>query len=559
MVRLSLILFRTFMMVFVIMSSFELYAQSYHTDSKKAVKNYESARQCFYEKDYDKALSLIDRSLSYDTDFTDALLLKAELLLEKKNETQAISAYEMLFSIDSMAFPRASFALAKLYMNVHRYNEAVNILEWFLTLKSQKEDYRAYAGRQLNVALFRKDLYQKPVTYDPQNIGSVVNTNSDEYVNQYYPLENKLVFTKRYQENGGLKENVFVSTMYDSIWSIPQILFDDFEDVGAANISSDGNEIYFSASNWSIGKGSCDIYCVKFVDGKWTEPMNVTSINSSEWESQPCLTADGMQLYFVRSNRKKTSDIYVVYRQDDGSWGEPERLNSNINTDGNEMAPFVHYDGQTLYFASDTRNGMGGYDLFMSRKDRNNEWSEAVNLGYPLNTEDDEINIVIAPDAKTAFISSKREGGNGAYDIYDFEIDEKFRPQPSEPCEQENPYLYALNANKSVSLKNIHFEFDRAELTADSYEGIMTLVDFLISYNEINVELIGHTDDMGDENYNISLSERRAENIRKALVDKGVSIERIKIKGCGATQPLFPNDSDKHRALNRRVEMRFSL
>lgn len=547
------------MMVFVIMSSFELYAQSYHTDSKKAVKNYESARQCFYEKDYDKALSLIDRSLSYDTDFTDALLLKAELLLEKKNETQAISAYEMLFSIDSMAFPRASFALAKLYMNVHRYNEAVNILEWFLTLKSQKEDYRAYAGRQLNVALFRKDLYQKPVTYDPQNIGSVVNTNSDEYVNQYYPLENKLVFTKRYQENGGLKENVFVSTMYDSIWSIPQILFDDFEDVGAANISSDGNEIYFSASNWSIGKGSCDIYCVKFVDGKWTEPMNVTSINSSEWESQPCLTADGMQLYFVRSNRKKTSDIYVVYRQDDGSWGEPERLNSNINTDGNEMAPFVHYDGQTLYFASDTRNGMGGYDLFMSRKDRNNEWSEAVNLGYPLNTEDDEINIVIAPDAKTAFISSKREGGNGAYDIYDFEIDEKFRPQPSEPCEQENPYLYALNANKSVSLKNIHFEFDRAELTADSYEGIMTLVDFLISYNEINVELIGHTDDMGDENYNISLSERRAENIRKALVDKGVSIERIKIKGCGATQPLFPNDSDKHRALNRRVEMRFSL
>ena len=541
------------------MSSFELYAQSYHTDSKKAVKNYESARQCFYEKDYDKALSLIDRSLSYDTDFTDALLLKAELLLEKKNETQAISAYEMLFSIDSMAFPRASFALAKLYMNVHRYNEAVNILEWFLTLKSQKEDYRAYAGRQLNVALFRKDLYQKPVTYDPQNIGSVVNTNSDEYVNQYYPLENKLVFTKRYQENGGLKENVFVSTMYDSIWSIPQILFDDFEDVGAANISSDGNEIYFSASNWSIGKGSCDIYCVKFVDGKWTEPMNVTSINSSEWESQPCLTADGMQLYFVRSNRKKTSDIYVVYRQDDGSWGEPERLNSNINTDGNEMAPFVHYDGQTLYFASDTRNGMGGYDLFMSRKDRNNEWSEAVNLGYPLNTEDDEINIVIAPDAKTAFISSKREGGNGAYDIYDFEIDEKFRPQPSEPCEQENPYLYALNANKSVSLKNIHFEFDRAELTADSYEGIMTLVDFLISYNEINVELIGHTDDMGDENYNISLSERRAENIRKALVDKGVSIERIKIKGCGATQPLFPNDSDKHRALNRRVEMRFSL
>ena len=107
------------------------------------------------------------------------------------------------------------------------------------------------------------------------------------------------------------------------------------------------------------------------------------------------------------------------------------------------------------------------------------------------------------------------------------------------------------------ALKNINFEFDSAELTQDSYEGISRLIDFLVSHDDVNIELSGHTDDMGDAEYNISLSERRAESVRRALVEGGVSLERIIIKGCGATQPLFPNDSDRHRALNRRVEMRF--
>lgn len=540
------------------MSSNGLYAQSYHTTSKKAAKNYESALRCFYDKDYDKALPLIDKALSYDNDFTDAHLLKAELFLEKKNEIYAIEAYEKLFSVDSTAFPRASLSLAKLYMSVRRYDDAATLLGWFLNLKSQKENHRNYAERQLDLTLFRKYLYENPVTYNPQNIGNIVNANSDEYVNQYYPLENKLIFTKRYHEDGCLKENVFVTAMYDSIWSMPQILFDDFEDVGAANISADGKEIYFSASNWNIGFGSCDIYCVRLVDGKWGWPTNIRSVNSSEWESQPSLSVDGKELYFVRRDKKTgTSDIYVSERNEDGEWNMPSRLNSNINTEGNEMAPFVHCDGQTLYFASDTHNGMGGYDLFLSKKDGNDEWSKAINLGFPLNTEDDEINIVIAPDAKNAFISAKKEDGYGAYDIYSFEIDEKFRPQPSEFHEIDDAYVYALNTNKSVSLKNICFEFDSAELTPYSYEGIKMLVDFLVSYDEVSVELIGHTDDMGESDYNMMLSERRAESVRNALVDNGISMERIKIKGCGATQPLFPNDSDKHRTLNRRVEMRF--
>lgn len=548
-------------MVFVVASSCGLYAQSYHTDSKKSIRNYEAARQCFYDKDYDKALPLINKSLSYDEDFTDALLLKAELLMEKGKDTMAIGVYEKLFSVDSMAFPRASFALAKLYMGVHRYDDAVALLKWFMNLKHQRNDNAVYAEQQLNKALFRKDLYENPVFYNPRNIGAMLNTDADEYVNQYIVDEDKLVMTRRYksEKKAYLEEKVLVAEKCDTTWLTPRILLNDLEDVGAANISSDGSEMYFSASGWNIGVGGCDIYSMRLSDGEWCKPVSLKAINTSEWESQPCISHDGKELYFVRRDKRTgTSDIYVAKR-DDGDWTRPLRLDANINTDANEMAPFIHGDGKTLYFSSDRCLGMGGFDLFMSQRNEDGGWSEPVNLGYPLNTSGDEINLVVSNDAKKAFVSACKMGGHGGFDIYEFELDENFRPQriELEKTLEEEYYADAFEKQESVVLRNIYFEFDKAELSPSSYEGVMTLVDFLVSYDEINIELIGHTDDMGDDDYNVSLSERRAENIRKALVDNGISVERIKIKGCGATQPLFPNDSDKHRALNRRVEMRF--
>lgn len=548
---------RPLIMMSLVLSLSDVSAQSQRTNHKKANTFFLKAKE-YFQRDNVKSLENVNKALKYDARYTDALLLKAELCLEMNDDSVAISSYERLFEIDSAAYPRAAMSLSRLYAKYHQFDKSINLLQWYLSLDNQKETVREYAERQLMLTRFRKSLVQNPVDYNPKNIGDIVNTNSDEYVNQYYPYEKKLIFTKRFRDDGFLKENVFVTEMYDSLWSIPRLLLDNLEDIGAANISSNADEIYFSADNWNGGLGSCDIYCAKLVNGRWSEAVNVRAINSSEWESQPCLSTDGKELFFVRRNKRLgTSDIYVSHRDTTGNWLKPEKLNSNINTDGNEMSPFIHYDDMTMYFSSDTRDGMGGYDLFMSRRDEGGEWGEAINLGYPLNTEDDEINVVVAPDSRNAFISAKKEVGYGEYDIYCFELDEKFRPQPSMIEDTLDTYVYALNVNKTVSLKDINFEFNSSELTADSRDGIMSLVSFLMSYNEIDVELIGHTDDMGDAEYNILLSERRAESVRRALVDNGVSLERIKIKGCGATQPLFPNDSDKHRALNRRVEMRF--
>lgn len=541
----------------LLLMSNHVFAQSHKSNHRKALIYFSKAKE-YFERDNARSLENVNKALKYDENYADALLLKAELSLEMKNDSMAIYSYERLFEVDSAAYPKSAVSLAKLYAKYHQFEKSIKLLQWYLSLDNQKDTTRKYAEKQLMLTCFRKSLVDNPVDYNPVNIGDMVNTSDDEYVNQFYPAENKLIFTRRYalESRQDLLENVFATKMYDSLWSIPHMLFEKIENVGAVSVSYDGKEIYFSGCGWTDGAGSCDIYLMRFNDGRWDVPINISAINTSDWESQPCVSYDGRSLYFVRRNRKTaTSDIYVAHREENEDWSNPYKLSLNINTNGNEMAPFIHYDNTTLYFSSDTHDGMGGYDLFMSRRNERGEWSEPLNLGYPLNTDGDEINLVVAADAKSAYISAKRDEGYGAYDIYTFDLDERFRPQYVENTTISD-YDYALNNDVSIVLKDINFDFDSSELSDDSYVTIDAIADFLMLQKNINIELTGHTDDMGDEEYNKSLSLHRAEAIRDALIERGVARERISVNACGADCPLFPNDSDRHRALNRRVEMR---
>ncbi len=558
-------IFKHLLLTTFIMSSEIVFSQSYNTSSKKAVKYFQDAHQEFLNKNYQRSLKLIDKALNKDYDFVDAVLLKAEICLELNDDSAAILSYEKVLRIDSLFYPRCSITLSKLYAKSFRFDEATELLSWYLSLDDQKETVRKAAEQQLLLTEYQKSLVENPVDYNPKTIGDVVNTSDDEYVNQYYVNDKKLIFTKRYKSDtdNHYEENVFVSTMYDSIWTIPQLLLKDINNIGAANVSSDGKTIYFSGCGWNDGLGSCDIYCVRFEDGLWSEAENLNSLNTSDWESQPCVSYDGNELYFVRRNKHiGTSDIYVAKKDETGNWMKPQRLNSNVNTNGNEMSPFLHHDGKTLYFSSDGHLGMGGYDLFVSRR-INDEWTEPVNLGFPLNTKNDEINIVISNDAEKAFISvsNVEHDVSVSYDIFEFDLDDRFRAEPMEMelLSDEDFYASALDRGETVILKDIYFEFDSSELTDDSEDGINDVLNFLNKYPDVKILLEGHTDNIGSDEYNMALSLRRAESVMKALVDNGISSERIKAKGCGSTQPLLPNKlDDELNFLNRRVTMTLS-
>lgn len=547
--------------MFVMLSDF-VFSQSCNTSSKKAEKYFKASYQEFVNENYDKSLSLVNKALDKNDEYREAALLRAEIYLELKNDSLAIASYERLLEIDSMFFPRAAISLSKLYAKCFRFDDSIELLKWFLSLTNQKEIIRQSALKQLSLVEFQKYLVENPVDCNLTNLGSIVNTSADEYVNQYYVNENKLIFTKRYKSDlkDSYEENVFVTTMYDSVWVIPQPLLKEINNIGAANFSSDGNKIFFSDSNRNDGLSSCDIYFVESENGRWSEPENIKSVNTSDWESQPCVSYDGKELYFVRRNKQLgTSDIYVSLIDNDGNWSRPQRLSSNINTEGNEMAPFLHHDGKTLYFSSDGHLGMGGYDLFVSRRDDSGNWSDPVNMGYPLNTKNDELNIVISNDAKRAFVSVSSIGlSDTNYDIYEFDIDDRFSPEPVDVdiLPDEDYYAIAIDRGEPVVLRNIYFEFDSFELRTDSELGIMSIVNFLNDNPFVNILLEGHTDNVGGEEYNLILSEKRAESVKNALIERGVSEKRIKAKGCGSTQPLLPNKlDDELNFLNRRVTM----
>ncbi|MDZ7743965.1 MAG: OmpA family protein [Bacteroidota bacterium] len=222
----------------------------------------------------------------------------------------------------------------------------------------------------------------------------------------------------------------------DTAWTDVHELNIDFQsdlNIGAMVISPDGNYLFFVICSSSLGYGSCDLYYAPRKENGWGSPVNLGPVvNTGVWESQPSFSSDGRTLYFssTRPGGKGSSDIWKTRIDESGKWTKPVNLGWPVNTSKEEMAPFIHPDDKTLYFSSSGHPGMGDADLFVSRKDSLGLWATPRNLGYPINTEKGEINLIVSPDARRAYISSDKAGGSGNYDIYVFDLNEEIRPEP---------------------------------------------------------------------------------------------------------------------------------
>lgn len=523
---------------------------------KKAQKAYEAAEAAFMKHDFKTAHQQALKAVIEDPNYAEAWLLEGEIGMETEDFELAQLGYENALAIDSMLFPPAAINLARLYDMQGSYKREIALLEWFRN-KAKSDNYNVTVAEMLEKATFRDFATSHPVAFEPESLGDKVNTQEDEYVNMLQFDGSQLLFTRKMDLGEDFqKEFLFVSHWDGEAWGdAHQLAFADSPedvDLAAAFISADGRRLYLTGCGWGRD-GNCDLYVSEWNGNQWSDPQLLNDgINTRGWESQPCVSSDGRELYFV-SRRSGNADIYCSLRNADGSWGEPQNLGTPINTKGTEMAPFLHPDGKTLYFSSDKHVGMGGFDLFMSRRGKDGQWQTPVNLGFPINTNGDEINFFVAADGKTAFISSVREGRNGGYDIYTFELPEEIRSDSANYLSAVD--VVALVSGDAVVLQHIQFEFNSSALTADSQLGIEMLTEFLKRNPDLKVELAGHTDDVGSENYNQKLSAARAEVVRQALVSNGINENQLTAKGYGSTQPLVPNDSDEHRATNRRTEM----
>lgn len=527
---------------------------------KKAERAYAKAVE-FYQQNADKkAKDLAEQALRQDANFLKPYLLLGQLSENEKKIEEAVAYYLQGLADDD---PKNAWGYSKIGMldfNRGKYAEAKQHLQHFLSFDKQSEKRIQSAMHLLANCQFALEALQNPVPFQAENMGAGVNSKWEEYLPSISADGELFVFTRRgpHQEKI-VSEDFYASTLKEGEWTVAENLgqaLNTFGNEGAQCLSSDGKILFFTACDREDGYGRCDIYVSFLAAQGWSPAQNIgPSVNSPHWESQPSISPDGKELYFV-SNRpggQGKMDLWKSTLTDEGSFGLPVNLGKTINTADDEMSPFVHMDNQTLYFASKGHVGMGDFDLFLSRRTHaKSKWEAPQNLGYPINTHEVENSLIVAADGKTAYFASDHSG-YGQEDIFFFELPTEVRPIQVEGIELD---IISQKSGDEIILKNVQFAHNSFELDSSSFEELNKLVSYLEKNPVVDILLEGHTDDVGGKQANQLLSENRAKAVYHFLVAASIDSSRLSYKGYGESKPLLSNNNESGRATNRRTSFR---
>src|SRR5690625_1245216 len=385
-----------------------------------------------------EAIELLKKATHKAPGYLDAYALMASIFTRDRDYPKALENFKKANSIDSVKMLPAYDLYARAAAGTGDFPLALNLINRYLERRTLSERNRKKALQWKKNYQFGKKSAQRNIPFEPINLGDSINSKDAEYSPALTINRKELIFTRNLN---GRNEDFFVSRRKDSQWTkavpLTSVSFGKGEGInsayneGSGTISQDGKILLFTICDRKDGLGSCDIYyTVKRSDG-WTKPGNIgPPVNSPYWDSQPSLSPDGQDLYFV-SNRPGGhggSDIYVSHLQADGRWGQPENLGDSVNTPGEESSPFIHADNTTLYFASDGHQGVGGVDLFYVRKEVDGSWGSPQNMGYPINTVDHDGSIFVTADGKMAYFASDRKDSRGELDLYKFKLYPEARP-----------------------------------------------------------------------------------------------------------------------------------
>jgi len=472
---------------------------------------------------------------------------------------------------------------AEAEMEQHKYESALSVLEKCYLKADIK--FSSFLQWIIDQSKFGLEAMLNRTNMIPINLGENLNSKWDEYHPSLTGDSKEMLFTVRRPRDEHTEckhckqeEDIYSSMQQNGIWQPRTKLEKPINtgyNEGAQCISPDGNYLFFTICNAKAGYGSCDIYWSKREKNRWSKPKNCGSkVNTKYWESQPSISADGKTIYFT-SNRPGGfggMDIWKTEMISEGVFSNPVNLGNVINTPSDELSPFIHFDQKTLYFSSDGHLGMGGKDLFYAKIQPDGTWGKPVNLGYPINSYKDESGIFINAQGNAAYFASDRPGGYGGLDIYCFELEESLRPEPvlflteyinnlensSDSSKSQITFvelLSNLSSGETFILPNIFFEFAQSNLLPVSYSELRRLLDYLVNNMTVKIEISGHTDNYGSDEYNQKLSIERAKTVYRFLVDNGIDSNRLSYKGYGKDKPIAPNDKEENRAKNRRTEI----
>ncbi|MFP4663946.1 MAG: OmpA family protein [Bacteroidales bacterium] len=399
--------------------------------AKRNIKFGDKARQ---NRDKpEKAIDYYMKAMEFNPNNAELNYKLGQTHVEALKKAEALQYFEKAVELDEEVREDVWLKVGQTRQLNYKFDEAIKAYSEYLRKNpgiSQEE--KDLVQKHISECRSGKDILQDTVDVEITNAGPNINTEYPEYNPMILADGSRLIFTARRkyvgnpidESDGKYCEDVWYSDRDENgEWKKSKRFgspINTKEHDAINGISTDGQKLYVYKP---VDKRGGDVYYSELDGDDWQKPASLGEpVNSEFHESKVSVSYDGKKLYFV-SNRPEGSqgkrDIWVSEKTPWGSWGEAENLGPSINTEYDEEGVLIHPDGRTLYFCSKGHNSMGGFDIFRSVQDSNGNWSTPVNLGYPINTPDDEAFFSIAADGRHAFISSVRPDGYGDYDIYE--------------------------------------------------------------------------------------------------------------------------------------------
>ena len=499
---------------------------------------------------------------------------------------------------------RASQKYEESLENYRAYLEEVPGDQWALNgMESITLTQQWVANPTRHIVNPEKELNSRESDYCPVFLG-----NSD----------NEILFTSARKASTGKRRSMITGQTYADLfksefnvqrqkWGTPKLADENMivnttDEEGAVSVAGTGSQVLFTRCRYDKNQSmGAQIYSTSQVRGSWAEPVKLDIFADSILVAHPALSADGSVLYFVsdKPGGQGGNDIWRAQKSG-GVFVDPENLGSVVNTQGNEMFPFVRDNGE-LYFSSDYHLGMGGLDIFRAVEDEDGNWT-VENMGYPMNSSQDDFGISFVAGKDQGLFSSNRKGSRSD-DIYSFVVppiiyqasgdifnketgtrvdgatiriigtdgtnlrmradNGKFQVKLNPATEYVfaavregflidkarattegltdsknfNFELYLTPVDAPIRLNNINYEFGKFDLLPESIVALDSLVDLLELNPTITIELMAHTDHIGGDQFNFDLSQKRAQSVVDYLIGQGINPRRLVAKGYGETWP----------------------
>jgi len=435
-----------------------------------------------------------------------------------------------------------------------------------------------------------------------KNMGPPFSTKEDDAINSVSADGNILVLFGNYKGAVGGGDNFYVEKTvngWSAIKPFPKPLNSIYWECDGF-LTADGKAFLFTSDRTGgVGEfhrggeffhgyyeGNSDIYVSLKTDSGWSKPLNLgTIINTPYTERSPFLHPDGKTLYFSSDGHYGLGglDVFKSVRQSDSSWtdwSEPVNLGKDINTSGFDIAYKISTDGKLAYFSSNRPGGKGGYDIYSimlpeeAKPQRNvvtikgkvtdeNDFSlEAQLRWFDLNTDknvgelksnpDNGEYLIVLPVGANYNYFAEKSGYYSVSNSIDLTNEKEYG------ILEVNIKLVSIKSleERSIKLNNIYFDFDRYDLKPGSFTELDRVYKFLTDNPDIKIEISAYTDSRGSDEYNLDLSQKRAQSVVNYLILKGINESRLAARGYGKSNPVADNDTEKGRALNRRVEMK---